>query len=229
MAIAAIGGIIRTSSRSHFESMDIWHTAMLQPDRQAAGWLNRGVGRQAGAGSGAAIHVGNREIPRALTGDAVAVHSLEGLDQLVRRIGMPQRADTQDHRMVLDRVARLPRGEAGSHLQFIQRSQVVTYASSARIEEILRSGNPQFDQNYPDTQLARRLRLVSQLIQARVSRPRSTTSSLTDSTRMSDSLMSTPRCCERWGTQLQRFLTICASRRKPAGCCCLRSRNSAGD
>jgi uncharacterized protein (DUF1501 family) len=158
------------ANRSHFESMDIWQTAMLEPDERAAGWLNRGVGRQAAAtGGGSAIHVGDREIPRALTGDALAVHSLEGLDQLVRRIGMPERRDTTAHRAALDRVARMPRGEAGSHLQFIQRSQVVTYASSARIEQILRSHGGKSDAGYPDTGLARRLRLVAQLIQAGLS------------------------------------------------------------
>ncbi len=158
------------ANRSHFESMDIWQTARLEPEDRAAGWLNRGVGRQAAAtGGGSAIHVGDREIPRALAGDALAVHSLEGLDQLVRRIGMPEPGDTTAHRAALDRVARMPRGEAGSHLQFIQRSQVVTYASSARIEQILRSGGGRSDAGYPDTRLARRLRLVAQLIQAGLS------------------------------------------------------------
>lgn len=158
------------ANRSHFESMDIWQTAMLDPDDRAAGWLNRGVGRQAAAtGGGSAVHVGDREIPRALAGDALAVHSLEGLDQLVRRIGMPERGDTSAHRAALDRVARMPRGEVGSHLQFVQRSQVVTYASSARIEQILRSSGGKSDAGYPDTGLARRLRLVAQLIQSGLS------------------------------------------------------------
>jgi uncharacterized protein (DUF1501 family) len=162
-------------NRSHFESMDIWQTAMLEPDEHAAGWLNRGAGREAATGGGSAIHVGDREIPRALTGDALAVQSLEGLDQLVRRIGMPERGDTTAHRAALDRVARMPRGEAGSHLHFIQRSQVATYAGSARIEQILCTGGRQSGAGnpaavgYPDTGLARRLRLVAQLIEAGLS------------------------------------------------------------
>jgi uncharacterized protein (DUF1501 family) len=159
------------ASRSHFESMDIWQTAMLEPDDRAAGWLNRGVGRRSSGSEegGSAVHVGDREIPRALAGDAIAVHSLDGLDQLVRRLGMPERGDTTAHRAALDRVAQMPRGEPGSHLQFVQRSQVVTYASSARIEQILRSGGRPSDAGYPDTVLARRLRLVAQLIQSGLS------------------------------------------------------------
>ena len=158
------------ANRSHFDSMDIWQTGMIQPDGHAAGWLNRGIGRRAATeGGGSAIHVGNRELPRALTGDALAVHSLDGLDQLIRRLGMPGRGEAAAHRDVLDRVARLPRGEPGSHLQFIQRSQVVTYASSARIEQILRAGGRQGDGDYPDTALARRLRLVALLIRSGLS------------------------------------------------------------
>lgn len=82
---------------------------------------------------------------------------------------MPERGDTSAHRAALDRVAQMPRGEPGSHLQFIQRSQVVTYASSARIEQILRSGCGPSDAGYPDTGLARRLRLVAQLIRSGLS------------------------------------------------------------
>ena len=97
------------ANRSHFESMAIWQTGMLRPDTHAAGWLNRGVGRRSSAsdGDGSAIHVGDGELPRALTGDALSVPSLDGLDQLVRRLGMPERSDTSAHRASLDEVARL--------------------------------------------------------------------------------------------------------------------------
>ncbi len=35
-------------NRSHFESEAIWYTGMLEPDANAAGWLNRGVGPRRG-------------------------------------------------------------------------------------------------------------------------------------------------------------------------------------
>ena len=165
--------------------MAIWQTAMLKPDAHAAGWLNRGVGRRASAsdGDGSAIHVGDGELPGALRGDALSVPSLDGLDQLVRRLGMPERGDTPAHRAALDRVASLPRGEPGSHLQFIQRSQVVTYASSARIEQILRCRTVDGLREITPTPAWRSdSRLVAPAHQGRGSRPRSTTSSSTDST-----------------------------------------------
>jgi uncharacterized protein (DUF1501 family) len=158
-------------NRSHFESEAIWYTGTLNPHGNAAGWLNRGVGRRATAsdGDGSAIHVGDGELPGALRGDALSVPSLDGLDQLVRRLGMPERDDTPAQRAALDRVASLPRGEPGSHLQFIQRSQVVTFASSARIEQILRTAGTDAPPDYPNSGLGRRLRLVAQLIQSGLS------------------------------------------------------------
>jgi len=115
------------------------------------------------------MHIGDTELPRALAGDALDVPSLTRLDQVVRRLGIPDRAGAAAQRAALDRVARLPRGTVGSHLQFVQRSQVVTYASSARIEEILRRGSSDRATDYPDFGLAERLKLVAQLIKAGLS------------------------------------------------------------
>ncbi len=158
-------------NRSHFESEAIWYTGMLEPEANAPGWLNRGDGRrtEATAGDSTAIHVGNGELAGPLRGDAVSVPTLDGLDQLVRRLGMPDGSGASAHRAALDRVATLPRGEPGSHLEFVQRSQVVSYASSARIEQILRSDQGQSAAQYPFSELGRRLRLVAQLIKSGLS------------------------------------------------------------
>jgi uncharacterized protein (DUF1501 family) len=159
------------ANRSHFESMAIWQTARLEPDTHTAGWLNRGAARRTAVagGDGTAMHIGDTELPRALTGDALCVPSLTSLDQVVRRMGVPDRAGAAAQRAALDRIARLPRGTSGSHLQFVQRSQVVTYASSARIEEILRGDKSHQANEYPDFGLAQRLKLVAQLIKAGLS------------------------------------------------------------
>ncbi len=88
------------ANRSHFESMAIWQTATLQPDVHTAGWLNRGVSRRssAGDGDGTAMHIGDTELPRALAGDALSVPSLTRLDQIVRRLGVPDRAGVSAQR-----------------------------------------------------------------------------------------------------------------------------------
>ncbi len=159
------------ANRSHFESMAIWQTAVLEPDVHTAGWLNRGVARRttASEGDGTAMHIGDTELPRALAGDALNVPSLTRLDQVVRRLGIADQAGAAAQRATLDRIARIPRGASGSHLQFVQRSQVVTYTSSARIEEILRGDSARRTTDYPDFGLAQRLNLIAQLIKAGLS------------------------------------------------------------
>jgi uncharacterized protein (DUF1501 family) len=159
------------ANRSHFESMAIWQTATLHPDTHTAGWLNRGVGRRLSAaeGDGGAMHIGDSELPRALAGDGLSVPSLTRLDQVVRRLGLPDRAGAAVQRAALDRIAGMPRGAPGSHLQFVQRSRVITFASSARIEGILRGARPDRATEYPDSDLAQRLKLVAQLIKVGLS------------------------------------------------------------
>jgi uncharacterized protein (DUF1501 family) len=155
------------ANRSHFESMAIWHTANLNPTAQTSGWLNQSSARRTepSDGDGDAMHIGDSELPRALVGDALSVPSLTSLDQVVRRLGVPGQIDADAHRAALDRVMSQPRGGPGSHLQFVQRSQLVTYASSARIEEVLRQGKGR-SSAYPDTGLARRFELIARLIKA---------------------------------------------------------------
>jgi uncharacterized protein (DUF1501 family) len=159
------------ANRSHFESMAIWQTASLAPDDHASGWLNRGVSRRTSPadGDGAAIHIGDTELPRALAGDALSVPSLTRLDQVVRRLGVPDHAGVVAQSAALDRIVHLPRGTAGSHLEFVQRSQVVTFTSSARIEDTLRRGKSDEEMNYTDFGLAQRFKLIAQLIKSGLS------------------------------------------------------------
>jgi len=93
------------------------------------------------------------------------VPSLTSLEQVRRRLGLPNGAAAGEHRAALDKISGEPRGQPGSHLQFIQRSALVTYASSARLEEVLRAG-PTSAMSYPDFGLAKRLSLIAQLIKA---------------------------------------------------------------
>ena len=156
------------ANRSHFESMAIWQTAVLEPDAHTAGWLNRGASRRE-----ARRRVTARPCTSAIPSFRVPWRATRsaflrspgstrscGASVSLRRPGPPAQ------RPALDRIARMPRGAPGSHLQFVQRSQVVTYASSARIEEILRGDRSKRTADYPEFALAQRLKLVAQLIKA---------------------------------------------------------------
>jgi uncharacterized protein (DUF1501 family) len=162
-------------NRSHFESMAIWHTARTTVDKAAPGWLARAIDRRVGAGPGAdapGLHIHESfPLPGALAGGRQVVPSMARLEQFRRRLGMAQGAEAAGQVDALDRLARQERGEPGSLLQFIERCSLITYASSARLERVQQDGSAA-KVNYPDFYgLARRLRLIAQLIKAGLSTP----------------------------------------------------------
>jgi uncharacterized protein (DUF1501 family) len=153
-------------NRSHFESMAIWHTGQLKPAGQTPGWLAGALElRKAPAGDAPALHVSTTIVPQALTGGGRQVPSLIDLEQFRRRLGVPEAAGAREQRAALDRVLAEQRGKPGSLLEFVEQSSALTYASSARLEGVVKEapGSPnQFS-------LRRRLNLIAQLIKAGLS------------------------------------------------------------
>ena len=158
-------------NRSHFESMAIWQTALPNPDKSAPGWLARAIDhRPAPEGDAPGLHVHDAmPLPRSLAGGRYVIPSLDRLEQFRRRLGVPNEADPAAQVLALDDLARQNRGEPGSLLQFVERCSMITYASSARLEQ-LQQLQKSAGSSYPDYySLARRLRLIAQLIKAGLS------------------------------------------------------------
>jgi uncharacterized protein (DUF1501 family) len=153
-------------SRSHFQSMAIWHTGKLEPATVTPGWLAGAVDvRKPPAGDAPALHIGARLLPQALTGGQ-QVPSLVNLEQFRRRLGVPEAVGAREQRIALDRVMAERRGKPGSLLEFVEQSSTLSYASSARLEGVKTAkgaGVPNF------FSLARRLDLIAQLIKAGLS------------------------------------------------------------
>jgi uncharacterized protein (DUF1501 family) len=162
-------------NRSHFDSMAIWHTAKTTVDKAAPGWLARAIDRRAGSGSGGdapGLHIHESfPLPGSLAGGQQVVPSMARLEQFRRRLGIPQGAEATAQIDALDRLARQDCGEPGSLLQFVERCSLITYASSARLERVQQNGSAASAQ-YPEFYgLARRLRLIAQLVKAGLSTP----------------------------------------------------------
>jgi uncharacterized protein (DUF1501 family) len=158
-------------NRSHFESMAIWQTALTNPDKAAPGWIARAIDRRpAPEGDAPGLHVhDSMPLPRSLAGGSRVIPSLDRLEQFRRRLGVPNEANPAAQVQALDKLARQNRGEPGSLLQFVEHCSVITYASSARLER-LQQNQASAGSTYPEFYgLARRLRLVSQLIKAGLS------------------------------------------------------------
>lgn len=160
-------------NRSHFESMAIWQTARAKPGVEEPGWLARAIDASpARPGDDApALHIARQALPQALRGGRQHVPSLATLEQFHRRLGMPENLGTADQRAALDAIA--GGGGAGGDnplLQFVTRSTLVSYASSARLESVLK--NDEDTQPYPeDYGLAQRLKLIASLIRSGLSTP----------------------------------------------------------
>jgi uncharacterized protein (DUF1501 family) len=154
-------------NRSHFKSMSIWQTAQLQPNKDTPGWLARclDIRPDTPGGDVPALNIHDGLLPQALTGSQGHVPSLSSLEQFRRRLGVPETAGIPQQRAALDRIAAQGRGTPGSLLEFVERSNVITYTSSARLEGVLKgqlasTGYPEF------YGLAQRMRLIAQLIKA---------------------------------------------------------------
>src|SRR5205085_37106 len=95
---------------------------------------------KAAGGDSPAMHISDALLPQALYGSQRHVPSLASLDQFRRRLGMPEGAAANEQRTALDHVGAQQRGAPGSLLQFVERSTVITYASSARLEGVANKG-----------------------------------------------------------------------------------------
>ncbi|MFP6604593.1 MAG: DUF1501 domain-containing protein, partial [Pirellulaceae bacterium] len=151
-------------NRSHFESMDIWHTCRRKGKLREDGWLGRYLdttvaspSRQGASDGIAALHLGKEKQPLALQTQKTPVASVQslkqfrlaggGLRQLQEVIGIAKR----DHDVA-----------ENSLLDFVQDSTQLALSATQRLENA--TGNYKTEVKYPETSLAQKLSVVAQLI-----------------------------------------------------------------
>lgn len=151
-------------NRSHFESMDLWHTAHRNDGNRNVGWLGRylDASQRADGHDVSAIHLGAEKQPLALAAHDVQVPSIRSIERF--------RLDVGGDRQLLAAIeaansAERPRSD--DLLDFVQRSSTAALTTSRRVEQAL--GNYKTDVSYPGTGLANKLRTVAQLIDAGLS------------------------------------------------------------
>ena len=166
--------------RSHFSSMDIWHTARPNlyagrgerdgPGHRVTGWIGRSLDAHpklrgsagAGAGDVPGLHLGGGRLPLALVGDEIRVSSVDALEGFKLDDGGDARL-----RKAVQQAAAAKRDGGDELVTFLQRGTLSAMDSSRRVQESL--GNYKTDVKYPETRLARRLKTVAQLIDAGMS------------------------------------------------------------
>ncbi|MEQ1902850.1 MAG: DUF1501 domain-containing protein [Pirellulaceae bacterium] len=163
--LAVIPGVgYPNPNRSHFESMDIWHSAHFTPPHRT-GWLGRWIDEQAAkdrqtnevnatAQALRALHIGDEPLPLALTGLNALVPSLKTIDSL--RVASDELVQAA---LKMESVGAAP----ADLLDFLQgaRSTALTAADrlkSIDVRQLQRTGD------YDQSGLSRKLAAVAQLI-----------------------------------------------------------------
>ncbi len=154
--------------RSHFRSMEIWESARTDPKAIETGWLGRVLDAHppAPGADAPAFRVGGGSLPLAFRARAQAVPSFETLDEFRLRLAGDDAAK-RESRSALDDLARADRSADDALLGFLRRSTLAAYESSRRLEQITAAGSDgEGAAKYPEYGLARRLKLIAQIIKA---------------------------------------------------------------
>jgi uncharacterized protein (DUF1501 family) len=148
-------------NRSHFESMRIWQTARLDAEgRGDYGWLGRALDAEKkgrAPGQPGAIYVGPEQAPVALWGRRSEAATVSRREDATLPFDVNQ--------MIPASLANSSRKAADELGLFTTRQVLSAYAAADRLQQELRTGRDPAS-NYPGTQLAEHLKLVSQLIQS---------------------------------------------------------------
>lgn len=151
-------------NRSHFESMDIWHTCRRKGNARTTGWLGRFLDatRDTAGRDAAAVHLGEEKTPLALAASNVRTPSIRSLERF--RLND---AGNEELRALIAGLSAAERKASNDLLGFIQTSTTSAIQASERVEEAAKQYKPSVE--YPETALAQKMKSVAQLIDAGLS------------------------------------------------------------
>ena len=151
-------------NRSHFRSMDIWHTAKPGVADKRDGWLGRAFDAASKklAGQVPAIALGTGRLPLGLVSTKFTVPTVRSLkDYQLQLAG--SKAEQTAHRQQMRELVGSGSG-GNSDLDFLRRTAATALDTSAKIQSVLEDYQPA--QPYPENGLGQRLQNVAQLITA---------------------------------------------------------------
>jgi uncharacterized protein (DUF1501 family) len=149
-------------NRSHFESMDLWHTAHQVVTQTPIGWLGRSVDSKMDNLDLPAIHFGRGLQPLALKTDKRPVPSIRSIDNF--RLNAIRKDELKEK---LVELIRAPRKTQNSLLSYVHESANVALETSHRLEGISDDSATEF--KYPRTELGKNLSVIAQLINSGLS------------------------------------------------------------
>ncbi|MGQ0554083.1 MAG: DUF1501 domain-containing protein [Planctomycetota bacterium] len=149
-------------NRSHFRSLEIWHTARTEETPPTLGWLGAAAAQWPAGPGLPLVRVGERDLPLALAGASSPVPALASLEDLeVSTVGS---ASKSRQRALLRECCQRLDGRAALSEQ-IARAYEAAFDCAQRLQEL---HMPAGAGGFPPTDLGRALRLAAQLIGARL-------------------------------------------------------------
>lgn len=145
-------------NRSHFESMDIWHTCARKGGPRQSGWLGRYLDSLPNA-EAPGIHLGEDKQPLALVADKTRCPSISSPEKFKLQDG-----GTPEVKQAITQIAEEKREDRGELLSFLQTSTTSALTSSERISKALDA--PSRGVTYPDHALGKKFKTAAQLVAA---------------------------------------------------------------
>ncbi|MGD9854084.1 MAG: DUF1501 domain-containing protein [Planctomycetaceae bacterium] len=145
-------------NRSHFESMDIWHTCRRKFESRSDGWLGQCLEQlqRTRPQDVPALHLGREQQPVALASRALRVPSVKSLEEFRLNVA------AGDEAAAVRDLASRERDQPSGLLDFVQSSTSVAVNVSERLQETARSTTATGD--YPQTDLGQKLQTIARLI-----------------------------------------------------------------
>ncbi|MDA0588488.1 MAG: DUF1501 domain-containing protein [Planctomycetota bacterium] len=145
-------------NRSHFESMDIWHTCRRKTAIRNDGWLGRFLDEslKGKALDLPALHLGHEKQPLALASSEIRVPSVTALDRFRLK------ENSGGLRKAVAEIGAASKAPGDDLLGFVQSSTGSALSASEKIEAA--SDTYKTGISYPETGLAGKLKTVAQLI-----------------------------------------------------------------
>ena len=152
-------------NRSHFRSMDIWHSARPDEEITRDGWMGRAMDAAADkfAGRVPALALGTDRLPLALVAQRVTVPTVKSLKDYQLSEGNGNAKDLRRRRQLIGESAQAG-AKGNSDLDFLHRTAATAIQTADKIAATTASYKPA--KPYPQTGLGQRLQTLAQLITA---------------------------------------------------------------
>ena len=144
-------------NRSHFESMDLWHTAHRTRAAMQTGWIGDYLENAKLTNQFPCVHFGDEKQPLALAAENLQVPSVRSLEGFHFDL-----AGNSELKSAVKSIVGTERKHQDDLVSFIQGSTQTTLKTSQQIEDVLQ--RPALDTNFPQSGLGQKLKMVAQLI-----------------------------------------------------------------